>query len=490
MSIVSNPNYANATGNAQFFSYSHGATNSLTSAELSVLVNGGVASAIANANATFVTDPAFTSLFTDTSGTGQSGTAYYVDSQSQTQVIATFEISENQTFSFDFNADINLSAKEIETPAEANEAYSKVAFIVLDTSNLNQPEIIDYFGISGELISGEFIADLESGASDNVNFTTNSAIDLDGDNGVDSIDANVFAGTYARTFNASTPIALIKLNMSEIELFGDPQILENERLTGDSGNNVLNGGDGNDTLEGLDGNDTLRGGNDNDLLDGGYGFDLIDGGAGNDTVTYDFYYGDVYANLETGVVKFPGNSDIPETLKGVENIIGADGRDQLMGNSADNQLEGGNGDDTLEGKRGKDILSGDRGDDRLYGDDDSDYLSGGSGDDRLYGDSGNDTLIGGSGDDYMKGGWGNDQFIFEEGSSFLYRDFDRIVDFRTGSDQIEFHHFSGLSSFNQLKGYMNYYGWQDTLIELNTGGKLLIEDVKPYQLSASDFKFV
>lgn len=472
MSTSSNPNYANATGNAQFFGYSHGATNSLTSAELSVLVNGGVASAIANANATFITDPAFTSLFTETSGTGQSGTAYYVESQSQAQVVATFEVNENQTFSFDFNADINLSAKEIETPAEANEAYSKVAFIVLDTSDLNQPEIIDYFGISGELISGELIADLDSGASDNVNFTTSSAIDIDGDNGVDSIDANVFAGTYERTFNTSTPIALIKLNMSEIELFGDPQILENETLKGDNRNNILDGGDGNDTLQGFDGNDTLRGGNDNDFLDGGYGFDFIDGGSGNDTVTYDFFYGNVYADLRTGVVKFPGNSYFFETLENVENIIGAEGHDWLTGNSADNLLEGGSGKDTLDGENGHDTLSG------------------GNGDDRLYGDSGNDTLIGGSGDDYMKGGWGNDQFIFEEGNSFLYRDFDRIVDFKTGSDQIEFHHFNGVSSFNQLKGYMSYYGWRDTLIKLDTGGKLLIEDVRPYELSASDFKFV
>jgi Ca2+-binding RTX toxin-like protein len=468
MSTTSNPNFAEATGNAQFFDYSHAATNSLTAAELSALVEGGVASAIANANATFITDPAFTSLFTETSGTGQSGTSYYVESQSQTQVIATFDVSENQTFSFDFNAEINLSVKEIETSTEANEANSKISFIVLDTSNINQPQVIDYFGIVGELISGQGIADVDFGSSNAVNFTTHEVIDLDGDNGIDFINADVFSGTYERTFNTSTHLTLVKLNASEIELFGDV----NETLKGDNRNNILEGGDGNDTLQGFDGNDTLRGGNGNDLLDGGYGFDLLDGGAGNDTVTYDFYYGNVYADLGTGVVTFPGNSYIPETLTSVENIIGADGHDQLTGDSADNLLEGGTGNDTLDGKNGQDTLSG------------------GSGDDRLYGDSGNDTLMGGSGDDYIRGGWGNDQFIFEQGNSFLYREFDRIVDFRTGSDQIEFHHCSGLSSFNQLKGYISYYGWWDTLIELNTGGKLLIEDVKPYQLSASDFKFV
>ena len=470
MSTTSNPNFAEATGNAQFFEYSHPATNSLTSAELNALVEGGVANAIATANALFISDPTFTSLFTETSGEGLPGTSYYVESQSQTQVIATFNISADQTFSFDFNAEVNLSAKEIETTIEANEANSRISFIVLDTSNVNQPEVIDYFGISGELISGEKIANIDFGSSNAVNFTTNEVIDIDGNNGIDSIDANVFSGTYERTFNTSTNLTLVKLNSSDIELFGSA----NQSLQGDYKNNTLTGGDGNDTLEGFDGNDTLRGGNGNDLLDGGYGFDFLDGGAGNDTVTYDFYYGDVYANLGTGVVMFPGNSYIPETLTGVENIIGADGRDQLIGNSADNQLEGGRGNDSLYGESGQDTLSG------------------GSGDDRLYGDSGNDTLIGGSGDDYMKGGWGSDHFIFEEGNSFLYRDFDRIVDFRTGSDQIEFHNFSNLSSFNQLfsEGYISYYGWNDTLIQLDTGGKLLIEDVKPYQLSASDFKFV
>ncbi len=481
MSTIPNPNYANATGNAQFSSYSHSATNSLTSAQISALVNGGVASAIANANATFIADPTFTRLFTETSGTGQSGTSYFVESQSQTQVVATFEIGANQTFSFDFNADIDLEAKEIETATEANEASSKVSFIVLDTSNLLQPEIIDYFGISGELISGEFIADVESSSSSNVDFTSNQFIDIDGDNGVDSIDVNAFNGTYERSFNTSKNLTLVKVNSSQIELFGDPPVVENQNLTGDNNNNVLEAGAGNDTLNGGFGNDTLRGQAGNDFLDGDYGFDLIDGGTGNDTVSYQFYYGSINANLKNGVVSFPGNSNLTDTLVGVENVIGADGHDDIIGNSADNIIKGG---------EGCDWLYGDDGNDSLYGGYHSDRLSGDSGDDHLYGDSGYDVLIGGTGSDQMSGGSGSDRFVFEQGKSFLSGEVDRISDFQVGIDWIEFKHFNNFSSFNQLvsQGYITSSG-SNTLIQLNTGGQLVIEGVSLNQLHWSDFIF-
>ena len=211
------PNFVNANGNAQFFNYSDSATNSLTSVQISALIEGGVAQAIAEANATFIPDPTFTSLFTETSGVGETGIVN-IESQSQTQVIASFDIDAHQTFSFDFNAEMSLNAKEIENTIESNQANGKVAFFLLDTSNLEQPKIIDYFGISGELISGEKIADVKSGSSENVSFTTNESIDIDGNNGTDSIEIDIITGTYQRTFDTSTHLTLVKQNSSEIQL--------------------------------------------------------------------------------------------------------------------------------------------------------------------------------------------------------------------------------------------------------------------------------
>ncbi|WP_371357541.1 calcium-binding protein, partial [Hydrocoleum sp. CS-953] len=348
-----NLNFANANGNAQFFGYSNSPTNSLTSSQTNALVQGegGLAVAIATANAGFIFDPTFSILFTETAGVGQAET-YYIESQSQTQVIASFHIDANETFSFDFDAEISLSAKEIETSAEANEAHSKVAFIVLDTSNLNQPEIIDYFGISGELISGEGIADVESGSTNNVLFTTDQSIDLDGDNGIDSIDANTVTGTYERTFKNSTHLTLVKLNSSQIELAGDALVQQ-------LGNDVILGGLEDDLLKGTSNPDKFYGSLGNDTIRGDNGDDILEGGEGNDK------------------------------------LFGDDGDDKLHGSFGNDTLNGGSGQDTLVGGTGSDQFVFAVGHGFLSGDDDDD--------DGFWGDDDDD-------DDF----WGDDNSVFSD----------------------------------------------------------------------------
>ncbi|HBH74211.1 MAG TPA: hemolysin, partial [Synechococcales bacterium UBA10510] len=96
----------------------------------------------------------------------------------------------------------------------------------------------------------------------------------------------------------------------------------------------LSGAAGNDSLFGLDGNDSLSGGDGDDYLDGGFGFDTINGGNGNDTTSYAFYSGPIVANLTTGVVSFPGNSTLTDTLISIENLIATNGNDSVTGNSS------------------------------------------------------------------------------------------------------------------------------------------------------------
>jgi Ca2+-binding RTX toxin-like protein len=185
-------------------------------------------------------------------------------------------------------------------------------------------------------------------------------------------------------------------------------------LIGNGVNNLLNGGDGNDNINGGDGNDTVIGGNGNDTLDGGFGFDSIDGGAGIDTVTYSFYSGGIVANLQTGVVSFPGNSPLTDTLSGIENVIGSSGSDILIGNGVNNLLNGGDGNDNING-----------------------------------GD-GNDTVIGGNGNDILTGGTGADTFIFNSLSQGL----DTITDFAwSQGDKIQVSAFGfgiGTSDYNKF----------------------------------------
>ena len=137
----------------------------------------------------------------------------------------------------------------------------------------------------------------------------------------------------------------------------------NDTIYGGSGEDTVYGDDGRDSLFGGDGNDKIYGGAENDLLDGGYGFDTIDGGTGIDTTTYTFFSGAVSANLATGVVGFPGNSSLTDTLVSIENILTGAGADIVTGSAASNLINTGSGSDRLIGGWGADTLVGGLGND-------------------------------------------------------------------------------------------------------------------------------
>ena len=155
------------------------------------------------------------------------------------------------------------------------------------------------------------------------------------------------------------------------------------------GANRLEGGAGGDRLIGRAGEDTLLGGDGDDTLKPGADDDRVDGGGGNDR------------------------------------ILAGDGDDTILAGAGDDVILPGRGNDVIDGGAGNDIARGFRGDERI---------SGGAGDDTLLGGLEDDTLIGGSGNDRLAGGPGRDTFLFDA------RGFgeDRIVDFRLGSDVIDF----------------------------------------------------
>ena len=115
------------------------------------------------------------------------------------------------------------------------------------------------------------------------------------------------------------------------------------------------------------------------------------------------------------------NGGDTDTLKSIENVIGAIKNNTIIGDDQDNILEGniGNdyidgkgGDDTIKGHEGADTLLGSDGDDLVYGGDGDDTLSGGTGNDTLLGEANDDTLEGGAGDDIIDGGAGVDTVTF------------------------------------------------------------------------------
>jgi serralysin len=292
---TSNSINAEAIGSAQFFNYSQPASGSLNSADFQVLVKGGVAFAIANADSIFINNPGFTDLFTETFAEGIEG-GFEVESRVSTEVVAAFDIEANQTFSFDFVADISLEATEIDNPNAAySEAQSRIGFLVLETSNVNRPRILDFAGASGQLISSRKIGRVVPRRGRNVTIASSDTDkDIDGNNGEDFV--NFFAsGSYERYFRNDTQIAVVEINRSFVKLRGDHLIdnlggdvrygtLRADRLNGTFRADKIYGSLQDDRLNGRWGNDILEGGPDDDHLKGGGGNDQLHGGSGEDTL--------------------------------------------------------------------------------------------------------------------------------------------------------------------------------------------------------------
>ena len=101
---------------------------------------------------------------------------------------------------------------------------------------------------------------------------------------------------------------------------------------------------------GLDGNDTIGGSSDsNERLLGNSGNDVIGGGGGNDII---------YGGKDSD--RLDGND-------GNDVVRGDSGNDIIFGGPGNDILRGGQGDDDLDGNEGNDFLAGDRGIDVLTG---------------------------------------------------------------------------------------------------------------------------
>ncbi|WP_310468727.1 M10 family metallopeptidase C-terminal domain-containing protein, partial [Sphingomonas sp.] len=140
---------------------------------------------------------------------------------------------------------------------------------------------------------------------------------------------------------------------------GSDTLISIENLVGWHDGDTLTGNAGANTIDGGGGPDTLRGGDGDDVIFGGYGHDYIDGGNGTDTASFaDDGNGGVVVDLR---LTTPQNTTISEwydTLVSIENLIGSVYADRLTGNSSSNTLYGGDGDDSLDGGSGNDTLHG------------------------------------------------------------------------------------------------------------------------------------
>jgi Ca2+-binding RTX toxin-like protein len=138
-----------------------------------------------------------------------------------------------------------------------------------------------------------------------------------------------------------------------------------------------------------------------------------------------------------------------------------------MASKRPNLITGTDSSDLLSGTDRTDVLIGLSGDDTLRGD---------AGDDILEGGGGRDVIRGGAGYDLMTGGAGDDLFVLERGGRQ-----DDITDFVAGADRI------GLAGGLQFADLTILARGRDTLIKAGNEKLASIKNVKPSELSDSDF---
>ncbi len=328
----SEQNFANASGNATFFEFSHPASNSSNDADVKEIVKGGEAFANVISNAVALNDPALSDLAADIS-TGGEGGAYEIAAGVKLKIVSSYDVGAQENFSFDFFTDVSVEAKEIENPQkEYSLAKSRTAFLVLDTTqSAHNPKIVDFFNLSARLISSERRGRLKLASSDRIEIISSERDkDINGNNGIDFVEGDVF-GAYSRTFKTARQLTVIEVSRTKVDLLGDT-------LIGNLGNGVRYGTLWEDHLKGTRRSDKIYASLGDDWVEGKKGNDILEGGLGRDTLK--------------------GGSGADKLHGGLEN-------DRLLGGNQDDILVGGQGDDKLKGGRGSDDMSGNEGVDRF-----------------------------------------------------------------------------------------------------------------------------
>jgi Ca2+-binding RTX toxin-like protein len=250
-----------------------------------------------------------------------------------------------------------------------------------------------------------------------------------------------------------------------------------DTLKGNNDINTIDAGDGADIIIGGLGADVLLGKEGNDIfvstsLDDGE--DTIDGGAGIDTADYSQLNTTINVQLNSqgdGTISVNGGDT--DTLKSIENVIGAIQSNTIIGDDYANILIGNIGDDYIDGKGGDDTIKGEAGNDQLHGGSGNDMVEGATGKDTLFGDDGNDYLDGGDGNDILEGGKGDDSIIGGDGIdtlTFLNANNSITFNLRENNQQ-----YTGSDTgYDTVRGIENVMGSQhNDTIEGDSGNNVL-----------------
>lgn len=320
------------------------------------------------------------------------------------------------------------------------------------------------------------------GGNDRINVV--SAINndsFDGGTGNDTIDwsaVNETGATFRLIDGTATSASSAVEQMLNFENLNGTQFADT--IYGTNGANIIYGNGGDDTIWGFGGNDILYGGAGNDYfvplsgVDSVYGDEgddffeyagsssggTLDGGAGNDTLFVYSAGGTVSFASISGIeaIIFGGNAPGPNlALTGTQFLNGFAFDGAISGSGtltvnmdtdvyffATSMTFSGSVSLVINGTSGFDVIKMGHSRNTINAGDTADQIRGGNLVDTIFGEGGGDKIMGRGGADVITGGAGDDRFRYiDNADSGFGAARDRITDFTSGQDMIDFSWFDG-----------------------------------------------
>ena len=156
-----------------------------------------------------------------------SGSRYLGLAQSQVGVFGNFVVPAGQTFSFNFEAILDLSTYIDPPRRDSATASTEISLLLLDTTD-NKNTVLDFFKVTSNLITRPY----EEVGEDFLAFDYSDSIDIglndsDPDNdpflftyfgGNQETAKASFSGFYQRTFDSETKLKLIEFKKNEVKV--------------------------------------------------------------------------------------------------------------------------------------------------------------------------------------------------------------------------------------------------------------------------------
>lgn len=200
---------SDATVTIDNFSHKPFDSDVITDTFTEVFATDGIVNSDTDAVASFVTVPtsAFNSSFSSSDGTGNQ---YTGTADSFAGVLGNFSVNSGETFSFDFDAKLNLATSIDNPQTEFANASGTVSFALYDTSNVDNWMLLDSFNISGNIAStGNDFLNFDDRNSDRFNFYD---VSLNPNFGGDRESATASTeGLFSHTFDRSTNLTLVEV---------------------------------------------------------------------------------------------------------------------------------------------------------------------------------------------------------------------------------------------------------------------------------------